>query len=75
MTDEKEFFFMCGMFCLVVVLLLLNFGGCQYKEYKLEQQKLRAQAEGKLPAENTKVIKLDDQQLQLLLEALKGGAQ
>lgn len=62
------------IFCafVVVTLILLNFGGCQYKEYWLEKQKLEAQAAGKLLPDNVHVYRLDEEQFNRLVEAIRG---
>ena len=70
MSSEEQF--MVGSFLVIIILVLLNFGGCQYKEYKIERQKLAAQAAGQLPPDNVYTYKLDEQQLQRLIDAIKG---
>ena len=69
-SDEQ---FMVGSFLVIIILVLLNFGGCQYKEYKIERQKLESQAAGQLPPDNVHTYKLDEQQLQRLIDAIKGA--
>lgn len=61
----------CGL--VIVMLILLNFGGCQYRTYKLEKQRLEAQAAGKLLPDNVHVYRMDEEQLRQLIEAIKGA--
>ena len=70
--DTFTMWFILGLL-FTMLLVLLNFGGCQYKEYKLEKQKLEAQAAGKIPPSNVYVYRLDEEQLRQLIEAIKGA--
>ena len=72
--DDTDKFMICA-FLIIVILSLLNLGGCEYKEYKLEKQRLEAQAAGKIPPPNVQIRKLDDEQFRLLLEALQNKEQ
>lgn len=46
-------------------------GGCMSTVHREQMTKYKLQAEGKLPPDNTNICRLDDNQLQQIIEAIK----